>query len=97
MIVFIYVFRCECILSKLGRNIRQIYMKYAVFSHCVRRHCKTLRNRRFRFPGSASGNAQAVLNAPLVLIVQPRKHRKVGFDDVGMKWQKLRVSRKHKD
>lgn len=40
-------------------------MKYAIFSDCVQRHCKTLRNHSFRFPGAASGNAQAVLNAPL--------------------------------
>ncbi|GLD57681.1 mitogen-activated protein kinase 8 isoform X3, partial [Lates japonicus] len=40
-------------------------------------HFKTLRNRRFRLPAAAAGNAQAVLNVPPLLIVQPRKHRKL--------------------
>lgn len=48
-----------------------------VLSGCMRCYFKTLQNRGFRFPGAAAGNAQAVLNVPLVLIVQPRKHRKV--------------------
>lgn len=42
---------------------------------CIWKRCETLAS---AFTGAAAGNAQAVLNAPLVLlIVQPRKHRKL--------------------
>lgn len=51
------------------------------------------------FPGAAAGNAQAVLNTPLPSPVLhcAAEETSQGFDDVGMKWQKLLVSRKHKD
>ncbi|KAF1374188.1 hypothetical protein PFLUV_G00246950 [Perca fluviatilis] len=40
----------------------------------ISKRCKTVAS---AFPERLPENAQAVLNVPLVLIVKPRKHRKV--------------------
>lgn len=76
--MFVYMYLCiqyVCVaFVTINIEICVIYQHLPVACRC---HFKTLRNRRFRFPGAAAGNAQAVLNVPPVLIVQPRKHRKV--------------------
>lgn len=75
--VYVYVMYAYYEFENILENTTMFMCKILVFRCCLQCHFKTLRNRRFRFPGAAAGNAQAVLNVPPLLIVQPRKHRKL--------------------